>query len=287
MSKLLTEHIDENGAKNCGQLISVAERHGVDKAQLDAFRSALKHEEAPPEDHTAVTYQHIDGVDLQLHVYPVKDTANLSPAFIWFHGGSWSTGHWSYCPVLCRALQKQGFVVIQAEYRTSKRFDGTPLDALTDAYRAVDWTVEHASEFHIDRKKIMTGGFSSGGALAAQMAVLNHKKVSAGAYISAATDPSKDSWYTSVVANKRDPKQLSPLIMANALSSPQIFFHVKDDEMCAYQGAVDMSAKLSALGVQNRLVTFEQGGHFFVFRSAEDRQRIVTELQSFIKQIGW
>jgi acetyl esterase/lipase len=287
MGKLLAEHIDENGAKNVLPQILTAEKNGVAAAQISKFRAAYEQEIQAPKDHVAHTYQTVDGVDLQLHVFPANGNIKDAPVFIWFHGGSWSTGHWSYCPVLCRALQNSGFVVVQVEYRTSQRFAGTPLNALADAERAIDWTITHSDELQINPKKLMVGGFSSGGALASQMAVLNHTKVKAAAYVSAGFDPSKDTWYNSVVGPIRDTKQLSPLRMVNRHSPPQILFHAKDDEMCAYQDAQALANKLSALEISNRLVSFEQGGHFFVFKNPADRQRITTELADFVEQLKW
>jgi acetyl esterase/lipase len=287
MAKLLAEHIDENGAKNLLPPILDAEKNGVDPAQIAKFRAAYEQENQTPKDHVAHTYQTVDGVDLQLHVFPAKGDAKDAPVFLWFHGGSWSTGHWSYCPVVCRVLQNRGFVVVQVEYRTSQRFDGTPLNALADVERAIDWTIAHSSELQINPKKLMVGGFSSGGALASQMAVLNPTKVSAAAYMSGGFDPSKDTWYNSVVGPLRDTKQLSPLLMVNRRSPPQILFHAKDDEMCAYQDAQSLAAKLTALDIPNRLVSFEQGGHFFVFKNPADRQRISSELVSFVDQLKW
>lgn len=287
MGKLLAEHIDDNGAKNVLPHILVAEKNGVDAAEIAKFKAAYEQEIQAPKDHVAYTYQTVEDVDLQLHVFPAKADTKDAPAFIWFHGGSWSTGHWSYCPVVCRTLQNRGFVVVHVEYRTSQRFDGTPLNALADAERAIDWTIAHSQELGINPKKLMVGGFSSGGALASQMAVLNHTKVSAAAYMSGGFDPSKDTWYNSVVGPLRDTKQLSPLLMVNLSSPPQILFHAKDDEMCAYQDAQSLASKLTALEIPNRLVTFEQGGHFFVFKNPADRQRISSELLSFVEQLKW
>lgn len=286
-SRLLAEHIDDNGAKNVLPQILSAEKNGVSSEQIAKFRAAYEQETQAPKDHVAYTYQTVGGVDLQLHVFPAKADTKDAPVFIWFHGGSWSTGHWSYCPVVCRTLQNRGFVVVQVEYRTSQRFDGTPLNALADAERAIDWTIAHSQELGINPKKLMVGGFSSGGALASQMAVLNHTKVSAAAYMSGGFNPSRDTWYNSVVGPLRDTKQLSPLLMVNRSSPPQILFHAKDDEMCAYQDAQSLASKLTALEIPNRLVSFEQGGHFFVFKNPADRQRISSELLSFVEQLKW
>lgn len=287
MNKLLAEHIGDNGAKNVLPQILSAENQGVDPAQIAKFRAAVEQERQEPKDHVAYTYQTVDDVDLQVHVFPAKGDMKDAPVFIWFHGGSWSTGHWSYCPVLCRALQDRGFVVIQVEYRTSQRFDGTPLNALVDAERAIDWTRSHSSELHINPNKLMVGGFSSGAALASQMAVLHPTKVSAAAYISGGFDPSKDTWYNSVVGPLRDTKQLSPLLMVDRNSPPQILFHAKDDDMCSYQDAQGLTSKLTALAIPNRLVSFDQGGHFFVFKNPADRQRMTSELTSFIQLLKW
>lgn len=287
LARELTTHIDDNGARHTAREIQTLEEVGAEHEQVKTYKSALVQEETMPDDHQIKTYRQVDGVDLQAHIFSPKHEANVAPAFIWFHGGSWEKGHWSHCPVLCRSLQAQGFVVVQVEYRTSQRFDGTPLDALSDAYAVIDWVRQHAKELGVNPMRIMTGGFSSGGALASQMAVLNHGKVKAGAYISGCYDPSADTWYSSVVSPITDPKTLSPLLKLDATSPPQIFFQAKDDEMCSYGGAQEMHRKLQALPKFSSLNSFEGGGHFFVFRSPEARERIKKEMAVFVRQLGW
>ena len=53
---------------------------------------------------------------------------------------------------LPEALQNRGFTIVQVEYRTSQRFDGTPLNALADAYKAIDWTIANAANSISTRK---------------------------------------------------------------------------------------------------------------------------------------
>nr|WP_314858349.1 prolyl oligopeptidase family serine peptidase [uncultured Undibacterium sp.] len=119
------------------------------------------------------------------------------------------------------------------------------------------------------------------------MAVLNNAKVQAGAYVSGCYDPSVDSWYNTTIGNKADTKKLSPLLMLDANAPPQIFFHTKNDEMRAYQGASEMARKLQALNIQHELVSFDQGGHFFVFSSPEERERIKKHLAGFVQNLRW
>ena len=291
MAKLLAEHIDDNGAKNLTAIIGRFEQQGGDAAQVTKFSTAATQEMAEPKDHRAFTYQSVDGVDLQVHVFQALSNKDANkektPVLIWFHGGSWSTGHWSYCPVICRSLQNRGFAIVQVEYRTSQRFDGTPLNALADAYKAIDWTIANAAQLNLDTQKLMVAGFSSGGALASQMAIFNSDKVKAAAYMSGGFDPANDTWYNSVVGPLRDTKKLSPLRMVHAKSPPQIIFHAKDDEMCPYRDAEGLQQKLKEYQINNQLISFEQGGHFFVFKNPADRQRINKELNSFLDQLHW
>nr|WP_314858351.1 alpha/beta hydrolase [uncultured Undibacterium sp.] len=171
LHRILAEQIDENGARTTEKHRETKCRNGkigANAEQLKPLKDALVQENGPPKDRVAYTYKQVNGVALQTHVFPAKDPSKLSPAFIWFHGGSLNTGHWNYCSVLCRSLQAEGFVVIQVEYRTSQRFDGTPLDALSDVYSVGDWTIKNANKLHINPKQIMTGGFSSGASLASQ-----------------------------------------------------------------------------------------------------------------------
>ncbi len=287
LSKTLDTHVDDNGARGIGPQIKALAAAGGAPADIARLTGALADDEAPPTDHRALVYKTVDGVDLYAHVFPPKETTGPRPVLFWFHGGSWSTGHWSYCPVVCRAMQSQGFVVIQVEYRTSQRFDGTPLDALQDGRDVIAWAQSNAAVLGLDPKRMMTAGFSSGASLGSQLAVLDSDNIRGGAFISGCYEPAADSFYARKVSPITDPKRLSPLLRLDARSPPLALFHAKDDEMCPYPDAAAMADRAAALGVATRLYSFDGGGHFFVFGSPQVKDQIRQGLKTYVTMLGW
>lgn len=92
-----------------------------------------------------------------------------SPLTVWFHGGGWVAGSVAHADRPCRALARaSGTVVASVEYRRPPEtpFPG-PLD---DAEAATVWLAEHAAELGADPDRVVVGGDSAGGNLAAAVA---------------------------------------------------------------------------------------------------------------------
>lgn len=98
--------------------------------------------------------------------YPSRQTGRL-PGILWIHGGGYVLGaaamvYYSMGRMLAR---QYGGVVISPEYRLAKQ---APYPAaLEDCYAALKYLYDHADELGIDRSRIIVGGESAGGGLAA------------------------------------------------------------------------------------------------------------------------
>jgi acetyl esterase len=107
---------------------------------------------------------------ITVRVYrPSADTP--LPILVWFHGGGWVIGSLETHDNLCRMLcDDAGVIVVSVDYRLAPetKFPG-PVE---DAYAAVVWVADHASELGIDPAKIAVGGSSAGGNLAAAAALV-------------------------------------------------------------------------------------------------------------------
>ncbi|MBV8080699.1 MAG: alpha/beta hydrolase [Actinobacteria bacterium] len=92
------------------------------------------------------------------------------PALVWFHGGGWAVGSLDSHDPLCRALAaRTPCVVVAVDYRLAPEH---PFPAgLEDAWSATEWTFAHAAELGADAERISVGGDSSGGNLAAVVAL--------------------------------------------------------------------------------------------------------------------
>jgi acetyl esterase len=97
----------------------------------------------------------------------------LSPCLVFFHGGGWVIGNLETHDVVCRKLAHEGeLVVISVDYRLAPEHKFPT--AVEDAIAATKWVADHATQLGIDPSRLMVGGDSAGGNLAAVVALAAH-----------------------------------------------------------------------------------------------------------------
>lgn len=116
------------------------------------------------------------GPDITLVSARPAGTAGPLPLLYYMHGGGMITGNaWSVLPRLLRqwALPLE-MAVISVEYRLAPRtrYPG-PLE---DCYAGLVWAAAHAAELGIEPDRVIIGGKSAGGGLAAALALLTRDR---------------------------------------------------------------------------------------------------------------
>ena len=107
--------------------------------------------------------------DMPVRIYTPDSESNDAlgyPLLVYFHGGGWVLGSLDTHDSLCRSLANTGgCVVVSVDYRLApeNRFPA----AVEDAYRAVCWVSEHARYLNGNASRLLVGGDSAGGNLAA------------------------------------------------------------------------------------------------------------------------
>ena len=99
-----------------------------------------------------------------------RQTGGLAPCLVFFHGGGWVIGDLDTHDVVCRKLADEGrLIVISVDYRRAPEHKFPA--AVDDAITATKWIAGNAGQLGIDASRLMVGGDSAGGNLAAVVAI--------------------------------------------------------------------------------------------------------------------
>ncbi|MGW2599914.1 alpha/beta hydrolase [Streptomyces klenkii] len=113
-----------------------------------------------------------DGPDVTLLSARPSGLAGPLPLLYYMHGGAMIMGNaWSVLPRILREWALPlGLAVISVEYRLAPHAQYP--QPLEDCYAGLAWAADHAAELDIDPDRIIIGGKSAGGGLAAALALL-------------------------------------------------------------------------------------------------------------------
>ncbi|MHC4717520.1 MAG: alpha/beta hydrolase, partial [Planctomycetota bacterium] len=120
----------------------------------------------PVQEHT---YKFTPNGELRIQVhFPFDWTPrDARPGAVFFFGGGWNSGVIHQFSRHAAYLASRGMVAACADYRVKTRHQATPADGVADAVSAVRWLRAHAPSLGIDPGRIVAGGGSAGGHLAA------------------------------------------------------------------------------------------------------------------------
>jgi acetyl esterase len=99
---------------------------------------------------------------------PVDAPSTASPVYVYFHGGGWTSGDKAAVTKYCASQAASGLVVVNANYRLAIRRDGYRMAHMVeDANQVLAWVRAHAAEYGGDPERVVVGGDSAGGQIAA------------------------------------------------------------------------------------------------------------------------
>jgi acetyl esterase len=111
--------------------------------------------------------------DIPARIYKpltLRQSDGLSPCLVFFHGGGWVIGNLDSHDVVCRTLAYEGqLIVISVDYRLAPEHQFPA--AVDDAIVATAWISANARQLGIDAARLLVGGDSAGGNLAAVVAI--------------------------------------------------------------------------------------------------------------------
>jgi acetyl esterase/lipase len=260
---------------------------------LELYNKKLQERKEPSE---IKIYKRIGDIELEAHIfYPAGfKKEDKRPAFLFFHGGGWSTGmpEWGYWD--CKKYASKGMVTITFEYRLMDIYGNKIVDCVRDAKDAVYWVRAHANELGIDTAKIVASGFSAGAHLALCTALLNEyedpgndPKISCkpNALILGSASYSTEEWFN---ANSgTNPESISPYHQMGKNMVPTLMFHGKVDEIVSYEKQfVPFIEKMKLLNNKFTYHTFEGVGHFW-FRDPKSAEISAKMTDEFLISLGY
>jgi acetyl esterase len=136
-------------------------------SQIDLEEETIEQVRIPRTDSTQ------PGDDIQAIMVRPRGTAQdtpPTPAMVWFHGGGWVLGSARLSlPIVLKLVRATGIPIMTVEYRLAPEHPFPA--AVDDCFDAVRWLADAGGSFGIDTSRLIVGGDSAGGNLAAVCAL--------------------------------------------------------------------------------------------------------------------
>jgi acetyl esterase/lipase len=263
-----------------------------------------------------LTFSTLDGfrpLTLDLYLPDGKPGVNAGwPLVIYVHGGGWSGGHsrnsgaFVDFPGVLASLAAKGYVVGSINYRLSRE---APFPAaIQDVKAAIRWLRAHATEYGIDKSRVMVWGGSAGGQLAGLAATSCNVAALEPATTNTATATESTCvqgavlWYpvvdfetileaqasntstaaqnpanrylgcalASCLTSARETVRLaSPLSMVTANTPPVLLIHGVDDRVVSVAQSQAFHDKMQASGAKTELLLIPGVNHSFIGKTPE------------------
>jgi acetyl esterase/lipase len=252
-------------------------------------------------------FKRVDGLELAVHITEPSGAAHVArPAIVLFFGGGWKAGSLVQFAEQCRYFASRGMVAIAAEYRTASRGGVKPADCVRDAKSCFHWIQANADRLGIDPRRIVVGGGSAGGHLAACVALLvefdappvgtpSPEAPSPAALVLfnpvlrlAALDGKAPRGFgakLSAVQLGAEPEALSPAHHVRAGLPPTIIFHGTADTTVPIADVEDFARRMLAAGNRCEVHRAEGQAHAF-FNKEPWKTAIMQEAAGFLVTLG-
>jgi acetyl esterase/lipase len=192
------------------------------------------------------------------------------PVLIFWYGGGWVHGDRAAYAFAARAYAKAGFVVVLPDYRKvpAVRFPAF----VQDGAQAAKWTRDHIAEFGGDPKRIALAGHSAGAYTVAMLTLdqrwlraegVDPRIVRAAVGLCGPYDfyPYTAKRAIDAMQGAADPQMTQPIHFARADAAPMLLITAGDDTQVKPHNAINLAARLTALGAPVRHIDYPGLSH--------------------------
>lgn len=120
----------------------------------------------------SIVYKETERAVLRLDTFLPQGEAS-GAAIVFFHGSAWRVGSPEQFHPHCQHYASRGMVAMSASYRLNGSTGDSPFDCVVDGRSCVRWIHAHAGELGIDPLRLVVGGASAGGHVAACTVVMD------------------------------------------------------------------------------------------------------------------
>lgn len=248
-----------------------------------------------------VVYKIVEDDTLRLHVfYPAAHSrATPAPALVFFFGGGWVTGGPEQFYPHAHYFASRDLVAISAEYRVKSRHGTSPFESVEDGKSAIRWIRAHADTLGVDPERIIAGGGSAGGQVAAATGTLEAFDAP-GENLSISSRPQALVLFNPVIDNgpegygydrigDRYPR-FSPIHNIDARTPPTILFLGTADQLVPVATATHYQRLMRRAGVRCEIHLYDEQPHgFFNYRDGQNTyyHQTVRAADRFLNTLGY
>lgn len=219
------------------------------------------------------------------------------PAAILFFGGGWTKRNIDQFNGQAAELSRLGMAVAVPDYRVLRTDDITLEQVIDDALRAVRCVLEHAEELNIDTGRLVLGGASAGGHLAACIAMM-HPELFSGSAVAVRALVLFNPVVDTVCIRDRnevlqrmdaDMRLFSPLYHIAARLPDTIIFHGTDDQVIPFGMILEFQRDMRAHSNVCEVIPYEGRRHGFFNLTGEhieDYYAVLARTVRFLSDHG-
>jgi len=296
---ILKEQIENYGIKNIDYIRQSFNENCTNPKYLNEINELYEKEVTGLNNHIIKEYKTFPHYSLDLHIfYPDKIQSGLRyPAIVLFHGGGWTIGKPAWVFSNCKHLASKSIISISAQYRISNRHGTTPVECIIDAKSAIRWIRAHADELQIDPDRIIAGGVSAGGHIAACAAMIKgFEESSEDLRISSVPQalilycPSVNtittSWFKKLCRTPADFAKYSPYNHISPNLPPTFIFHGRKDGVVPFWTIEQFTKEMKKAGNRCDLYVLKDGGHVYEW-TREEQLELTKSTDEFLTSLGY
>ncbi|MGJ8644421.1 MAG: alpha/beta hydrolase [Luteolibacter sp.] len=248
---------------------------------------------------TAEIYKMASGDDLYIYRFDPEghdSSVDKRPAVVFFFGGGWSGGKVTQLEPQARYLASRGLVTFVADYRVKGRQKVAPNACVEDGKSAVRWIRKNAERLGIDPEKVIAGGGSAGGHVAAAAGMCEgfenadedlsiSSKPNALVLYNPVYDNSKEGGYSHDRVKEWFPA-ISPAQNITPDDPPAIVFVGAEDKLIPVATVERFRDQMTEQGIINELHVYEGEAHGF-FNGGKGFFDTLTKTDEFLVKLGY